>query len=277
MSNGGRSSDASVKARRQQLLELVLQRGDASIRELADELGVSVMTAHRDADALAGEQLLHKDRGRVSAPSTLLVQTSAAFRLRAAQAIKEAVAAAAISVLAGASTILLDDSTSGLPLLPLLAEAPQHVTVVTNYLRAAQAVGGAGSIDVHLLGGRYVPELDAVFGAATVEAISRWRADVSVFSNPALSHGRLFHMLQDSAQVKKAMLAAASTKVLLLDSSKLGRTAPHVVCDYRDIDVVIVDDRAAPQEVELLQAQGVQVILVPTPTLEATAPLHARV
>ena len=273
MSNGGRSSDASVKARRQLLLERVLERGDAAIRDLAAELGVSVMTAHRDVDALAREQLLLKDRGRVAAPSTLLVQTSATFRLRAAQEVKAAVAAAALPVLAGAQTVLLDDSTSGLPLLQLLAACAAPTTVVTNYLRAAQAAAGSQDLQVHLLGGRYVPELDAVFGPETVEAIGRWRADVSVLSNPALSHGKLYHMLPDSTAVKRAMLSAATTTVLLLDSTKLGRSAPHVVCDYSDIDVVVLDEHAPSQEVEALRSAGVRVILAPV-AQSALSPVH---
>ena len=272
MSGGGRSSDASVRARRQKLLELVLERGDVAVRDLAAELGVSAMTAHRDVDALAREQLLLKDRGRAAAPSTLLVQTSAAFRLRAAQDVKTAVAAAALPVLAGAGTVLVDDSTSGLPLLELLGRSGARAAVVTNYLRAAQVAAAAGDLAVHVLGGHYVPELDAVFGPATTEGVARWRADVAVLSNPAVSHGRLHHILPDSAAVKRAMMAAAATTVVLLDSTKLGRSAPHVVCGYADVDVVVVDEHAPAEEVDALRAAGVRVVLAPVPPRPAGTP-----
>lgn len=261
--SGGRSSDAQVRARRKHLLEIVLERGEAEIRSLAVELGVSAMTAHRDVGALVRDQLLIKDRGLVRAPSALLVQTSAAFRLRASPDVKHAVADAALPLVRAAGTVLADDSTSCLPLLEGLAELGNPVTLVTNYLRVARSLGGYDNVAVHLLGGRYVPELDAVFGPPTVDAIRGWHADVAVFSNPAVSGGRLYHMLDDSARVKRAMIASASTRILLLDYTKLGRTAPHVVADANEIDIVVVDEHADATQLAALTDAGARVVVAP--------------
>lgn len=266
---GSRSSDASVHARRERILEHVLEVRAVPIGELARRHAVSEMTVHRDLDALADAGLLTKERGRAVAPSALKVQTSALFRLRAGRRMKEAVARAAVDRLAGASTVLIDDSTSVLPLLALLGErATAPVTVVTNYLEALRHASRYPSLRPHLLGGDYVTDLDATFGPATVTAVERWRVDVSVVSVPAVKDGQCYHTLRDSAALKCRALEVADRSLLLLDHTKLRRTGPHLMFDVGRFEV-LVDDEADPEEVAAMRGLGADVTLVPAPPTES--------
>jgi biotin operon repressor len=56
-------------ARRRQILELLDTRHMLTIQELAEELGVSAMTVHRDIGRLAGAGYLTKTRGGATLPS----------------------------------------------------------------------------------------------------------------------------------------------------------------------------------------------------------------
>ena len=263
---GSRSSDASVQHRRDAILELVLDAGRVPIPELAGRCGVSAMTIHRDLDFLAGSGLVEKERGRAVAPSSLRVQTSAQFRMRAGVRLKEAVGQGALPLLDGACTVFFDDSTTGLPLLRRLGEtATTPVTVVTNYLEAVREGAGHPMLRLHLLGGDYVSDLGATFGSACVEAIDRWHFDVAVFSAPAESGARCYHPLPGSVAIKQAALRRADDSVLLLDHTKLGHTGPHHICDVVDTGTVVLDEGADPAEVALMRAQRATVRLVPLP------------
>ncbi|HEU4948084.1 MAG TPA: DeoR/GlpR family DNA-binding transcription regulator [Kribbella sp.] len=260
----GRTSDALVQARREAVLEIVLDRGEVGISELADEFGISEMTVHRDLDALHRDGFLTKDRGRAVAPSAVRVETSALFRLRAAKKVKEAIARGAVARLAGVRTLLVDDSTSVLPLLPLVAAAAtEPVTVVTNSLLVIRAAAKLPGLEPHLLGGSYDHDLEATFGTACTDSIARWRAEVAVVSVPALRDGQCFHMLPSSAAVKRAMFAAAAERLLLIDHTKVGRTAPHLLCDVEAFSWVVLDDGVDPAEIFTLQSRGVAVDVVP--------------
>src|SRR5688572_9908533 len=57
----------SPEERRDRVMELVLARGTISAREIADLFGVSIMTAHRDLDALAKTGVVRRFHGGVSA------------------------------------------------------------------------------------------------------------------------------------------------------------------------------------------------------------------
>jgi DeoR/GlpR family transcriptional regulator of sugar metabolism len=265
---GTRSSEASVEARREQILEQVLEEGQIGIGELARRYGVSEMTVHRDLDALSGAGFLTKERGRAVAPPALRVQTSAVFRLRAGAHLKEAVARAALALVGEPRTVLVDDSTSVLPLLRMLGDAGGGpLTVVSNYLEVMRRSAAYPTIDAHLLGGDYAPDLDATFGPVTVEAIARSRVDVTVFSVPAVRQGRCYHSLERSAALKQAALAAADRSILLLDHTKTPRTGPHLICDIGRFDAVVVDDEADPAEIRAMRAAGTHVELVPAATM----------
>ncbi|MGA8115298.1 MAG: DeoR/GlpR family DNA-binding transcription regulator [Actinocatenispora sp.] len=266
MSGSGRRSDASVQARRETILDRVLSTGRAEIRELADQFEVSVMTMHRDLDALVADGLVAKQRGWAEAPPAVLVQTSARFRLRTGQDMKRALADAAARHLTDAGTVLLDDSTSCLGLIDGLG-GTRPVTVVTNYLRAARDAGARPGVRVHLLPGEYRPDLDAVFGLGTVDGFRSWRADVAAFSVPAVTGGQMFHPLPDSLALKEAMTGAAARRVLLIDHTKFGHTAAHVFAPLTESDVVIVDDATPAAEIRALRGftRHVEVVPVPRP------------
>ena len=57
------------RARRRQILELLGTRRMLTVQELAEELGVSAMTVHRDIGRLAGAGYLAKTRGGATLPS----------------------------------------------------------------------------------------------------------------------------------------------------------------------------------------------------------------
>jgi DeoR/GlpR family transcriptional regulator of sugar metabolism len=113
------------------------------------------------------------------------------------------------------------------------------------------------------LPGEYRPDLDAVFGLSTVEAVGFWRADVAALSVPAVAGGRMFHPLAESVALKRAMTQAATRRLLLVDHTKFGHTAAHVFGSVRDSDVVIVDSAAPDEEVAALRDIGAEVRVVP--------------
>jgi DeoR/GlpR family transcriptional regulator of sugar metabolism len=251
-----RPSEAAVDQRRQRVLRHVIDNGEVRIDALADRFGVSLMTIHRDLDDLAARQLLRKLRGRVAAFPSVTMETATRFRETMHVAEKELVAAAAFAEVRPGSTVIIDDSTTLLPLARRLVEV-ERLTVVTNSVRIARILSESDRTEVHLAGGRYHHEFDSCTGADALRFLSRVRADISVTSATAVTGGKLFHPIRDYAEIKETMCESATRNVLVVDHSKFGRTATFAHGDVRSYDLVITDDATALDELDAVRRLGV--------------------
>ena len=236
----------------------MLAEGAARIDDLARSFEVSLMTMHRDLDALEADGWLTKIRGRATATPAALIDVGLPARAAALRAEKDAIAVVAARWLTRGQTVFLDDSTTSLSLVPHLVEhAP--ITVATNFLPAVAALGRAPGVELHVLGGEYHARQDACFGVQTIEAIGRLHADLAFMSTTGLHHGRCLFRAEASVLVRRAFLGAATRRILLVDHAKIGRPSPHVLCGVEDFDLVITDDGIDPGDLRELRDRAAEV------------------
>ncbi len=254
---------ADPAERREHIRTLVLRDGFARIDDLTRALGVSLMTVHRDLDALAQLGYLTKIRGGATANPNALLESGVAERRVSMQAEKRAVAAAAAEMLAPGQTVFLDDSTTAMALVPhLIAHAP--ITVATNFLPVATALAGAAGVELIVLGGVYHPVPEACFGSRMTEHVAHLHADLAFMSTTGITDGACYHRSEITVTSREAFLRNASRSVLLADHAKFGRHATHLLARLTDFDVVIVDDRLDEDEAHRLRAAGVNLVLAQT-------------
>ncbi|MFI6793943.1 DeoR/GlpR family DNA-binding transcription regulator [Nonomuraea sp. NPDC050383] len=256
-----RATTAGLEERRRAVLARVAERGEMGIAELAGEFGVSVMTMHRDLDALAGGALLRKSRGRAAAVAAVTMEVAPELRRRTRPAEKEALAEVALWELPPRGVILMDDSTTLFPLARRLDERGGY-TVVTNSVSVARIVAATEHSQAILLGGDYDGAFDSTTGPEVSRALQRIHADVALMSAVAITHGRLYHPVQKYAAVKEAMLDAARRHLLLVDSSKYGRHAAFSHRDASAYDTVITDSGVPREEERILRELTARVLLV---------------
>ncbi|MET8468464.1 DeoR/GlpR family DNA-binding transcription regulator [Streptomyces sp. NPDC006422] len=248
----------SPQARQDRIRDRVLELGSARIEDLARELGVSVMTIHRDLDRLADEGWLRKTRGAATAQQSVLFESNVRYRTTQQGEAKKALAAAALEHIDRGQAILLDDSTTSLALARALPDRGP-LTVITNFLAVVNALAGSPGIELISLGGSYDPHYDAFQGMATCDHIKPLRADTVFISTSAVAEGHCYHQSQEAILVKRALLEAAQRKILLVDHTKFQKRALHRVVPLSDFDLVIVDDRISGAELEALREDGVNV------------------
>lgn len=246
----------------------LLERGSVTIAEVVEQFAVSRMTVHRDLDELVAEGWARKVRGGATALPSTLYESDVRFRSTQHVSAKRALCAAAAAWLEPGVAVLLDEATTALPLLDHLAEVG-YCTVVTNFRMALNRLAEQelADVDVLALGGRYHRRFDSYTGPLCAEQLGAVHADVYVTSTTAADEGAAWHPDAEIAAVKQAMLAAARTRLLLVDRSKLGRSALHRVARLSEFDAVIVQRETASEIVDRLDAAGIAVHLAP-PTAE---------
>jgi DeoR/GlpR family transcriptional regulator of sugar metabolism len=240
----------------------VLTQPFVAVKDLARLFDVSVMTIHRDLDDLEGQGMLRKVRGGATPPPSSIFESNARYRITVARVEKQALAKFALTLIEPGHAVILDDSTTVLTLARLLP-AVTPLTVLTNSLAVLQELKSVKHLHLVVLGGDFLPRHNCFSGLVCEATIAAMRADVLFMSSMAISAGIVFQPDQELALVKRAMIAAAARRVLLVDHSKFGRIALHRVAALRDFDLVVVDEGIDQAGLQQIRDAGVPYHVVP--------------
>ncbi|MEU1408583.1 DeoR/GlpR family DNA-binding transcription regulator [Streptomyces sp. NPDC005728] len=252
-----RGSEAEVEERRQAVLRLVSQEGEARIAELAERMGVSVMTMHRDLDNLHERQLLRKGRGVATAYSNVAMESALRFREYTNVALKTAIADALAEEVSPGDTVLIDCGSTLFPLARRLASV-DGLRVITNSLRITHLLA-ASPAEVTLLGDRYYEDFESCAGPQSRRQLQDIRATVAFVTATSVRDGRLYHPVREYAETKQAYLQAADRAVLAVDHSKFGRTATYPYGDVSGYQLLVTDTDAPEDELRAVRNLGVKV------------------
>jgi DeoR/GlpR family transcriptional regulator of sugar metabolism len=251
---------ARQEERHRLITEAVMATGSVAIEDLSRMFDVSVMTIHRDLDRLEAQNVLRKSRGVATALPSSTVESNDAYRRNQQRDEKRGLAAAAMEFIQPGHTVMLDDSTTVLPLLDLLpGKAP--LTVASNSLSVINGLVGSEEIELVQLGGEFRAWCNAFMGQMTLDAITALRADVLIMSTSAVTGGACYHQRQDTISIKRALINAAETSVLLVDHTKFERRALFKLCALADFAHIVVDSETPDAAVDALRQQHGSVII----------------
>jgi len=244
--------------RQARITDLVLRSGTVSAQELAEAFGVSVMTIHRDLDELQRQGVLRKARGVATARPSGTFESNVEFRAKANLDAKRQIAQHACRYVEPGMSMLLDDSTTAMQLLPHLA-ALTPLTVATNYLAALVELARLRDVQTVALGGHYDVQHDSFLGSTCLDAVRSLRFDVAFVSTSAVSEGYAFHQEDKIVSVKRAMVDVAARSHLLIDHTKLTRSALHRLLPLNRFASVIVDADVSSLDLAALRENDVLV------------------
>ncbi|GAA4615075.1 DeoR/GlpR family DNA-binding transcription regulator [Saccharopolyspora hordei] len=240
--------------RQQKIIDHVVAQGFASAAELSELTGVSLMTVHRDLDDLVTRGLLRKYHGGVSAQPSTVFESSSDFRLHTHTREKDALAREALKFLTPGTSVMLDDSTTALALARLLPDVGP-LTVVSNYRQVQETLRDVPDIRLIGLGGEYSRTHDSYLGLPCQEMINAFSVDIVFMSTSAMNARLTYHQEQEIVLVKRAMLASATTKVLMMDASKVARSALHQFAPVSAFDHVLLAGDLDPALVEEMREE----------------------
>jgi len=248
----------SPEARQARIADVVLNAGSVSAQELSEVFGVSVMTIHRDLDELQRQGVLRKARGAATAQPSGTFESNVEYRAKANIEAKRMIAQYACRHIEPGMSVLLDDSTTALQMLPHLA-ALTPLTVATNYLTALNELARMRDVRVLALGGQYDVHHDSYLGTVCVDTIRSLRFDVAFLSTSAVREGHAFHQEDRIVTVKREMVEVAARAHLLIDHSKLARGAMHRLLPVSRFESVIVDAGVPASALATLREHDVRV------------------
>jgi DeoR/GlpR family transcriptional regulator of sugar metabolism len=231
------------------------------VDELAERFGVSRMTVHRDLKLLEEQGIVRRVHGGVTVRSSSLADSTILYRSRQAEMQKNALAAAAMELIEPGQAIILDDSTTvGHLAAQIVTQRP--LTVITSSLSVIDTVKDAHGIETICLGGHYDPRFNAFFGYFCEQSIRSLRANLLFMSTSTVLGATAYHQQEEVVKTKRALMEAAERKILMIDSSKFGKTALIKLAGLNEFDQVITDSGISPADIDALRKEGVNLRIV---------------
>lgn len=245
-----------------EIRRLLLSRGFASIADIVDATGASSATIRRDLDTLERQGVVARVHGGAKLADETTVETAFDSREGFNLPAKRAIAQAAIRFLGPHSTNFFDAGTTVLQLARTLRLTPVPSSVYTNGLPVAQALLGAASVSLWMLGGRIRGEnLSLVGPHAEAMLDTLWFDNLFLGAGAIAPDGRIYGIDETEARLNAKMISRAARVHLLADASKFGRFATYAIARLSS-EISVVSDGALSQEWrERLAASGVKLTI----------------
>jgi DeoR family fructose operon transcriptional repressor len=256
----------AAERRRSQIISELNRAHRLGVSDLSKNLSVSEVSIRRDLQILEDLGLLKRVHG-----GALLVQDQTGNEELSARWYrnlekKERIGRAAAQMVQRGDHLFIDSGTTTLQVVRHLSQellASGNLSVITASLPIVREVGSHPGVHLILLGGVYMETHDLVVGPQTIDNLKNLHADKLFLGTDGLTLTQgitTANVLE--AEVDRAMVNASNETIVVSDSSKVGVIGLAAIMPLTRINKLVIDSDAPPDFVEVLRAQGVEVILV---------------
>ncbi len=249
--------------RRREIVAGLKRDGRCLVADLARRLDVSEVTIRQDLDVLEKEGVLRRTHGGAILNVKIGLERPFQVEETSHKAEKERIAAAAVDLVSSGDTLILDVGTTVTAAARQLVEQKKKPTVFTNGLNIAAILEADPDITTVVTGGTLRPKQHSLFNPFAEFILPRIHADIALIgvSGVEAEHG-VTNVNVAEAEMKALFVKAARRRVVLADSSKIGKVALAKFADVQEIDLLITDVGADEDDVAAIREKGLEVKLV---------------
>lgn len=253
-----------AQVRKQAIVDIVNQKGNATVGELCERFLVSPATIRNDLRELEEAGAIERTHGGAISCHKAVYEPNTYQKEVQNVREKEAVAKAAVEFVRPGDAIAIDTGTTTYQLAKRLVGI-ERLTVVTNDLQIAAWLEANTDVSIIMAGGAVRRNFHCTAGQTALDTIARLRVDkvFAAANGVSVEHG-LTTPNMDMANIKTQMVECADEVYLLADSTKIDRNAFVMFAPLTKVNVMVTDDKASPEFLEKAAAAGVQVICAKT-------------
>lgn len=248
-------------AERQLRIRHMLESRDfVDLETLCRELDASESSIRRDLDILEQERALKRVYGGAVTvqppPGRAFDYAVESGRLSDE---KTRIARLVASLVEDGQTVILDGGSTVAAVARELSSKSLHI--VTNSLPIAESLETLRNIELTLTGGYFDPRLRVMLGPFCEQMLGAIRADVLIMGIGSITAAGFSNNNTLVVGSEQKMLAVAGKVIIAADHSKFGRGGMIPVAPLSAADIVVSDSNLAAEYIDLLRANGVEVLL----------------
>ncbi len=249
------------ETRKARLIDIIKEKGEVTVKELSEILGVTGTTIRKDLSDLENLGMVVRTHGGALLPSHTKVEWS--FIQKSQQHVEEkyAIAKKALEFVKPGDSIILDSGTTTLAMAREIKRIKLlPLTIVTNNFFIATELVGTG-IDLIVIGGIVRENSFSLIGAFAEENIKKIYADKAFVGATGFSKDGFMTPNINEAKIKSLMISQSSESFVIVDSSKFERPSFAIYANLNQVDHVITDWKVSESAKAILLNAGVDLIV----------------
>jgi len=242
--------------------------GDISLQDLSIRFSdISVMTLRRDLAQLEQDGFILRTRGgavslkklTVEAPSLSGEENEYAMRAHENMAAKKVIAEKALAFVKKGIPMYFDAGSTIMSLARILPD--EQYNIITSGVNVAQEVVSHKKTTVMMPGGTVNKNTLSISGPDCISFIEKINIEVAFMSASAFSLDSGFMVSNMyEAQLKNRVIQKAKKSIILMDSTKIGKSFMFTLSGLEDIDILITDGNVPNELYSVAKELGVQIL-----------------
>ncbi len=250
-----------AEQRREKILELIRENGNARVNYLSKLFGVSEPTIRQDLDKIEATGEIARDHGGAYLKNMQLSVSSLSLEHRENMDLKRKIGQKAAEYIRSGNSIIMDSGTTVTELANAV-KGKKDLRIITNSLNIALILGAEQGMEVHMTGGEFKAPTLSLTGDRAASFFQNTHAQQLFLATAGVSvSGGLTYPGFSDIPVKRAMIESAEEIFLLADSTKIDKTAFAALHALDQIDYLITDDGISEKQSEEFQRFGIKVII----------------
>ena len=249
----------SIAERHKYILDKLNEHGFIRIADIAEELGVTTVTARNDVKILESKGLLYKVHG-----SARLANPHIADRDLMTKSLLNREANRAVELLCNNDSIMISAGSTTYALAEEIRNAKDEksLNVVTPFLKVSALLNEMENVRVEQLGGVVYKKSFSTLGENAGLALQHMVCSKFFVGVDGVDpeFGITTSTIEE-AQLSRKMMAASSKTVVLADSSKFGQRGFGHIASLEEVDIIITDSGISKEMQEIIENAGIELII----------------
>jgi len=249
-------------ARLDAMRDLLKKQPVVTIREFAKALDASEMTVRRDLSLLKDQGVVSVFHGGVSLRSTASKAYDIDQELATQADQKMRIAQKAASLIEQGDVLLIDTGSTTASIIQFIPEDSRNV-VYCYALNIIQGVCAKPNLSVVACGGLFHRNTRMFASEEGAQLIKKTRINKAFMSTRGITADVGITTAESyEMEMKQAAIASSRQRILLADSSKMGKAWYARYARLEDFDMVITDSDVEDKYVKMCREAGVEVCIV---------------
>ena len=240
----------------------IREKQKATVKELADEYGITVVTVRSDLEKLEKRGQIRKVYG--GAMSGMYLSHEGSFSARSVENLdhKMRIAQAAAEIIKDGSNIIIDAGTTTFEIAKRIKHK-RNLHVVTNSLPVANELSMNPNIKITIIGGSLSPVNLCMVGPSSLFALENIRVNQAFIGTWGIDIDAGFTCSDSSeAEMRRKAISCAKETIIVADHSKFTRVSLFSFAAAEEIDTLITDTMISTETGQMLQQKGLNIITI---------------